>query len=193
MCVYDCVHVLARASPFPCSPIPAVGVDVVGVECVRPAPLRPADSAPSAFKAPLPSAAPAATPCTILTRLTLELTHFSHLSDLQRTNAALTSYDIIAVNPDSEKLFEAACESGLVDIIHVPCGSKLAFSYRRSHVRVRLSLPLPLRPLTRALFACVQIATAAKHGVMFEIAYGNALRGMYSSVLRGNVCVNVCV
>ena len=113
----------------------AVGCTAVAIDCVRSCPLKASDAAPTVFT-PLP-ASDSYPALDVVTRITVELTAFTQVgSDLRRDSPILQSYLLTAVRPDTEQIFDAACKSGIVDIIHLPCGSKLPFFIRRPHVRV---------------------------------------------------------
>lgn len=112
----------------------SVGFKVLAVDVRKSFPLKAStDSAPAALFPPTAGV-------TVLTRLTADLSSYTQVSDLTKANAALMSYNIVAVRPDSEALFEAAVKSGLVDIVHLNCGNKLPFLLRKTHVRVCLFL-----------------------------------------------------
>lgn len=69
-------------------------------------------------------------------------------------NPNVASYDLLAVQPTTEKLFQAACSTFEVDIISLDMGSRLPFFLKGPMVNVAL-----------------------QRGIFFEISYGAAIRG----------------
>ncbi|XP_070708504.1 ribonuclease P protein subunit p30 isoform X2 [Pempheris klunzingeri] len=89
-------------------------------------------------------------PIRVLNRLTVVMSDASHY----RPNAAeYRSFDLLAVQPTTEKLFHAACMTYDVDIICISVTEKLPFFFRRAPV-----------------------SGAAERGLVFEVAYSAALR-----------------
>ncbi|XP_047464190.1 ribonuclease P protein subunit p30 isoform X2 [Mugil cephalus] len=83
----------------------------------------------------------------------------------QRPSAAeYRRFDLLAVQPTSEKLFHAACTSYDIDIICVPVTDKLPFFFKRAPVN-----------------------GAIDRGVVFEVSYSAALR---DSTLRRYTIAN---
>ncbi|RKO84025.1 RNase P subunit p30, partial [Blyttiomyces helicus] len=68
-------------------------------------------------------------------------------------NAILSTYDLLAVQPTTEKLFQAACKTYEVDIISLDMGSRLPFYLKQPMVNLAIS-----------------------RGLYFEICYGPAIR-----------------
>ncbi|KAL6067845.1 RNA-binding RNA processing protein rpp1 [Balamuthia mandrillaris] len=86
-------------------------------------------------------------------RLTLITDDSTKPSDLSVHNPILAKYDIIAVQPSSDKLFQQACASLDVDIITLDLTSRLPFKLK------------------------MQIASQAlARGIFFELSYATALR-----------------
>ena len=73
---------------------------------------------------------------------------------IHSSNAAVASYDLVSVQPTTERMFQTACHSLDIDIISIDMGSRLSFQ---------------LRPAT--------INSAIQRGIWFEIRYSPALRG----------------
>ncbi len=160
-----------------------VGFQCVAVDCQRSFPLKPADAAPTALLASQVSSPSPDSDSRVISRLTVTMSAFPHLSQLTRDNVPLMSYDLIAVAAESEALFEAACKSGLVDIIHLDCGSKLPFLLRKSHVRVFLAArAVVVTAVASGVRSQVMLAQA--HGVSFDLEYTQAVRGMVHNVLQ---------
>ncbi|XP_067432478.1 ribonuclease P protein subunit p30 isoform X1 [Thunnus thynnus] len=89
-------------------------------------------------------------PITVLNRLTIVTSDPSHF----RPNAAeYRCFDLLAVQPTSEKLFHAACMMYDVDIICVSVTEKLPFFFKRAPVN-----------------------GAADRGLVFEVSYAAAIR-----------------
>lgn len=72
---------------------------------------------------------------------------------LNASNPAISSYDIIAVQPTTEKLFQAACGTLEVDIISLDMSARLPFNLKHSTVGL-----------------------AVERGIYFELCYGAAIR-----------------
>ena len=64
----------------------------------------------------------------------------------------LNAFDIVAVVPETDDAFRAACASPDVDLISVACGARLPFSVARKDVEV-----------------------AIKRGAAFEVSYAHAI------------------
>uniref|UniRef100_A0AAY4DCH9 Uncharacterized protein n=1 Tax=Denticeps clupeoides TaxID=299321 RepID=A0AAY4DCH9_9TELE len=86
---------------------------------------------------------------TVLNRLTVVATDPSHF----RPTAEYKAFDLVAVIPKTEKLFQAACMNFDVNIICVAMSEKLGFFIKRAPVNV-----------------------AIERGVFFEISYTPAIR-----------------
>ncbi|KAJ1566145.1 Ribonuclease P protein subunit p30, partial [Cladochytrium tenue] len=86
-----------------------------------------------------------------LKRFTLVLEDHAVNPDLG--NANLASYDLLAVQPTTEKAFQLACLQLPVDVIAVDLGQRLPFYFRRTTV-----------------------GAAVVRGVHFEIGYGPCIR-----------------
>ncbi|XP_054455236.1 ribonuclease P protein subunit p30 [Anoplopoma fimbria] len=89
-------------------------------------------------------------PIRVLNRLTVVMSDSSHF----RPNAAeYRHFDLLAVQPTTEKLFHAACMLYDVDIICISVTEKLPFFFKRAPVN-----------------------GAVERGVVFEVSYSAALR-----------------
>ncbi|XP_008313214.1 ribonuclease P protein subunit p30 [Cynoglossus semilaevis] len=89
-------------------------------------------------------------PIRVLNRLTVVMSESSHF---RSTAPEYRHFDILALQPTSEKLFHAACMTYDVDIICVIVTEKLPFHFKRGSVN-----------------------GAIDRGVMFEISYAAAIR-----------------
>ncbi|XP_010753024.1 ribonuclease P protein subunit p30 isoform X1 [Larimichthys crocea] len=89
-------------------------------------------------------------PIRVLNRLTVVMSDSGHF----RPNAAeYRCFDLLAVQPTTEKLFHAACMMFDVDIISISVTEKLPFFFKRAPVNV-----------------------AVDRGVVFEVSYSAAIR-----------------
>ncbi|KAM9837827.1 ribonuclease P protein subunit p30 isoform 1-T1 [Aulostomus maculatus] len=89
-------------------------------------------------------------PIRVLNRLTVVMSDSTHF----RPNAVeYRQFDLLAVQPTTEKLFHAACMTYDVDIICVPVTEKLPFFFKRAPVN-----------------------GAVDRGVVFEVSYSAAIR-----------------
>ncbi|XP_061562201.1 ribonuclease P protein subunit p30 isoform X2 [Phycodurus eques] len=89
-------------------------------------------------------------PIRVLNRLTLVMSELSHF----RPNPTeYAGYDLLAVQPTTEKLFHAACTQLDVDVISVSVTEKLPFFFKRAPVNV-----------------------AVARGLVFEVSYASAIR-----------------
>ncbi|KAF9436862.1 Ribonuclease P protein subunit p30 [Entomortierella beljakovae] len=86
-------------------------------------------------------------------RLTLVVDDISQNYGLNTSNSAVSSYDIIAVQPTNEKLFQAACGTFEVDIISLDMSARLPFYLKHSTV-----------------------GQAVERGIYFELCYSGAIR-----------------
>ncbi|KAH7056827.1 ribonuclease P/MRP protein subunit RPP1 [Linnemannia elongata] len=86
-------------------------------------------------------------------RLTLVVDDISQNYGLNTNNPSIASYDILAVNPTNEKLFQAACGTFEVDIISLDMSARLPFYLKHSTVGL-----------------------AVERGIYFELCYGAAIR-----------------
>ncbi|KAG0327467.1 hypothetical protein BGZ99_007551 [Dissophora globulifera] len=67
-------------------------------------------------------------------RLTLVVDDISQNYGLNTNNPSVSSYDILAVQPTNEKLFQAACGTFEVDIISLDMSARLPFYLKHSTV-----------------------------------------------------------
>ncbi|KAG0043761.1 hypothetical protein BGZ83_011059 [Gryganskiella cystojenkinii] len=86
-------------------------------------------------------------------RLTLVADDISQNYGFNTNNPAVSSYDILAVQPTSEKMFQAACQTFEVDIISLDMSARLPFYLKHSTVGL-----------------------AMERGIYFELCYGAAIR-----------------
>ncbi|KAI8601667.1 RNase P subunit p30-domain-containing protein [Dissophora ornata] len=86
-------------------------------------------------------------------RLTLVVDDISQNYGLNTNNPGVSSYDILAVQPTNEKLFQAACGTFEVDIISLDMSARLPFYLKHSTVGL-----------------------AVERGIYFELCYGAAIR-----------------
>ncbi|KAF9969007.1 hypothetical protein BGZ73_008846, partial [Actinomortierella ambigua] len=88
-----------------------------------------------------------------LSRLTLVVDDMSQNYGLNTSNQAVSSYDLVAVQPTNEKLFQAACSTFEVDIISLDMSTRLPFYLKHSTVGM-----------------------AIERGIYFELGYSAAIR-----------------
>lgn len=104
-------------------------------------------------------------PIRVLNRLTVVMSDSSHF----RPNAAeYRRFDLLAVQPTSEKLFHAACMLYDVDIICISVTEKLPFFFKRA-------------PINGAM----------ERGVVFEVSYSAAIRD--ATMRRYTIANAVCL
>lgn len=84
------------------------------------------------------------------TRLTLVLSDPQQNYGINTGNEVVRSYDILAVQPETEKMFISACTSLDIDLISLDLSVRLPFSVRAGYLR-----------------------SALARGVSFEITYGS--------------------
>ncbi len=85
---------------------------------------------------------------------TIVISNFSPEFRQTSTNPYFLSFDVVAVQPLTEKMFQAACANLEVDIIHLDLGSRIDFPVKK-----------------------VNLTQAIDRGVFFEINFSPALRG----------------
>ncbi|XP_023639845.1 uncharacterized protein LOC17888427 isoform X2 [Capsella rubella] len=95
---------------------------------------------------------PRATPFRQYTRLTVHVESNAQCLSLNSGNPVLKSYDIIAVRPMNQNVFDYACEKAEVDMISIDFTDKMLF---------RLKHPM--------------VQAAIKRGIYFEIKYSDLL------------------
>ncbi|KAG9304642.1 hypothetical protein G9A89_020206 [Geosiphon pyriformis] len=88
-----------------------------------------------------------------MTRLTIIIDDPSQNYNLTASNQTLSTYDLLAVQPMNEKLFQAACSTYEIDIISLDMGTRLPFFLKHSTV-----------------------GSAIDRGIYFEICYASAIR-----------------
>ncbi|XP_077407544.1 ribonuclease P protein subunit p30 isoform X3 [Vanacampus margaritifer] len=89
-------------------------------------------------------------PIRVLNRLTLVMSELSHF---RPNSTEYANFDLLAVQPTTEKVFHAACTQMDVDVISVPMTEKLAFFFKKAPVNM-----------------------AAERGLAFEVSYAPAIR-----------------
>ncbi|KAG9464775.1 hypothetical protein GDO78_019417 [Eleutherodactylus coqui] len=104
------------------------------------------------------------TPIKILTRLTIVASDPSHCNVLRSSSPITKLYDIVAIYPDTEKLFHTVCTATDVDIICINVTEKYPFFFKRP----------PLRP-------------SSHRGIFFELIYTPAIKDF---TLRRNTISN---
>ena len=82
-----------------------------------------------------------------------EPAHLTALSTHNQPNHPLLSYDLLSVTPTTDQLLHAACASTDIDLISLPCSSRLGFY---------LKLP--------------SLHLAAQNGIVFELLYAKGIR-----------------
>nr|XP_046233555.1 ribonuclease P protein subunit p30 isoform X2 [Scatophagus argus] len=108
-------------------------------------------------------------PIRVLNRLTIVMSDSSHF----RSSAAeYRRFDLLAVQPTTEKLFHAACMTYDVDIICIPVTEKLPFFFKRAPVN-----------------------GAVDRGLVFEISYSAAIRDSTMrryTIANANTLMDTC-
>lgn len=104
-------------------------------------------------------------PIRVLNRLTVVMSESSHF---RPGTQEFQCFDLLAVQPTTEKLFHAACTSYDVDIICISVTEKLPFFFKRAPVSV-----------------------AVERGLVFEVSYAAAIRD--STMRRYTISNAVCL
>ena len=126
----------------------ALGYASVALETICDA-TQASDATPLDWGEPRDVDAPSTTPrLRLLKRLTVRL-DAPRMSVPQKV---LNAFDIVAVVPETDEAFRAACASPDVDLISVACGARLPFAVARKDVEV-----------------------AIKRGAAFEVSYAHAI------------------
>eukprot|EP00124_Ichthyophonus_hoferi_P002580 Ihof_evm12s180 gene=Ihof_evmTU12s180 len=86
-------------------------------------------------------------------RLNVVLSDQGQIYSLNSNNAALKTYDILSVTPETEKLFQYACATAEIDIISFDMATRMPYFLKRTHV-----------------------GQAIERGIHFEICYSAALK-----------------
>jgi RNase P/RNase MRP subunit p30 len=89
----------------------------------------------------------------IMSRLTIEVSDSKDLYQFSNPNNALKSYDILAVIPKNEKMFELCCSDVNVEIVSINMEEKFNFTSKKA-----------------------QILAAIERGMFFEMNYLNFIR-----------------
>ncbi|XP_030424940.1 ribonuclease P protein subunit p30 isoform X1 [Gopherus evgoodei] len=136
-------------------------------------PISPSELFPS-----LPIVQGKSKPIKIVTRLTLVVSDPSHCNVLRSTSTNIRLYDIIAVFPETEKLFHVACTNLDVDLICVNVTEKLPFYFRRSSVNMNnfSTCHLYLSTVVMGARENPQLRKAIDRGVYFELLYTPAIK-----------------
>ncbi|XP_024362991.1 protein GAMETOPHYTE DEFECTIVE 1 isoform X2 [Physcomitrium patens] len=95
---------------------------------------------------------PADQPFRQYSRITVVVDDSAQAAALNSGNSVLRTYDIVAVRPTNQKVFEQACRNSEVDLISVDLFQRVPF---------RMKVPM--------------VKAALQRGVFFEISYGRAL------------------
>ncbi|KAI8920974.1 ribonuclease P/MRP protein subunit RPP1 [Powellomyces hirtus] len=144
----------------------AYTVTVSGKDANKPNPIKPlklsdlgipttqaAERCTSSVSALVSASPPPPAPFQQLTRLTVVVDDIAANYQLNSNNAHLLTYDLIAVQPTSEKLFQAACSVLECDIISLDMSARLPFFLKAPTVNLAL-----------------------QRGLVFEISYSAAIR-----------------
>ncbi|KAF1373447.1 hypothetical protein PFLUV_G00238950 [Perca fluviatilis] len=114
---------------------------------------------------PLPVVQGRSRPIRVLNRLTIVMSDASHF---RPTAVEYRRFDLLAVQPTTEKLFHAACMIYDVDIICISVTEKLPFFFKRAPVN-----------------------GAIERGLVFEVSYSAAIRD--STMRRYTIANAVCL
>uniref|UniRef100_A0A8C9Y6R9 Ribonuclease P protein subunit p30 n=1 Tax=Sander lucioperca TaxID=283035 RepID=A0A8C9Y6R9_SANLU len=125
----------------------------------------PAPTAISELMDPLPIVQGRSRPIRVLNRLTIVMSDASHF---RPTAVEYRRFDLLAVQPTTEKLFHAACMIYDVDIICISVTEKLPFFFKRAPVN-----------------------GAIERGLVFEVSYSAAIRD--STRRRYTIANAVCL
>ncbi|XP_078100925.1 ribonuclease P protein subunit p30 [Sander vitreus] len=125
----------------------------------------PAPTAISKVMDPLPIVQGRSRPIRVLNRLTIVMSDASHF---RPTAVEYRCFDLLAVQPTTEKLFHAACMIYDVDIICISVTEKLPFFFKRAPVN-----------------------GAIERGLVFEVSYSAAIRD--STRRRYTIANAVCL
>lgn len=98
-------------------------------------------------------------------RLTLVLSDPQQNYGINSGNEVIRSYDFLAIQPESEKMFQSACATLEVDIISLDLSSRLSFPLKAGYIRQALA-----------------------RGIAFEILYGPLVA---DATARRNIIGNV--
>ncbi|NXX84581.1 RPP30 protein, partial [Urocolius indicus] len=112
----------------------------------------------------------------VLTRLTLVVSDPSHCNLLRSTSANIRLYDIIAVFPNTEKLFHIACTTLDVDLVCINVTEKLPFYFRRPPVNMAID---------RGIYFELLYTPAIKDSTMRRYTISNAISLM--QICKGKV------
>ncbi|KAI9089585.1 ribonuclease P/MRP protein subunit RPP1 [Phlyctochytrium arcticum] len=88
-----------------------------------------------------------------LSRLTIQIEESNTNYQMMKDNAILASFDLLAVQPSTEKAFQLACQSLDIDIISLDLSTRLPFYLRHPMVNLAIS-----------------------RGIYFELSYGASIR-----------------
>jgi ribonuclease P/MRP protein subunit RPP1 len=89
----------------------------------------------------------------IYTRLNINMDNPAHNYSISN-QSIVNTYHLIAVKPSTEKLFQMACQQLEIDIIQLDMSVKLPFPLKNTNINM-----------------------AIQRGIVFEIGYGQAIRG----------------
>ena len=126
-------HELRCASVAAAERAYALGYATVALETVCDA-ARAKDAAPLSWDGDVTT--PASVPRTrVLTRLTVRL----EIGRVGIPQKALNAFDIVAIIPETDDAFRAACASPDVDLVSIDCGARLPYAVARRDVQVALN------------------------------------------------------
>jgi ribonuclease P/MRP protein subunit RPP1 len=89
----------------------------------------------------------------LFTRLTIDISDSKETFQFSNPNKAINSYDILAVVPKNEKMFDDACKDMNIDLITIHFEEKFNFALKKTN-----------------------ILNAIKRGIFFEIIYNEFIK-----------------
>jgi ribonuclease P/MRP protein subunit RPP1 len=89
----------------------------------------------------------------VLSRITIEIADSKETFQFSNPNKALCSYDILAISPKNEQIFDVGCGDINIDLITINFDEKVNFALRKT-----------------------TILNALKRGVFFEIVYNEFIK-----------------
>ncbi|KAG0266091.1 hypothetical protein BG011_003299 [Mortierella polycephala] len=121
-------------------------------------------------------------------RLTLVVDDISQNYGLNTNNPAVSSYDILAVQPTSEKLFQAACGTFEVDIISLDMSARLPFYLKHSTVGLAVERDANARRnLISNAHSLIRVTRGKNIILSSQAAKAMELRGPYDIVNFGTL------
>ncbi|ORY01412.1 ribonuclease P protein subunit p30 [Basidiobolus meristosporus CBS 931.73] len=110
----------------------------------------------------------------VLSRLSVVVEDISQNYELNANNPVVSSYDIVAVQPTTEKLFQAACGTFEVDIISLELSTRLPFYLKHSTVGLAIERGIHFEI---SYSACIKDSTARRHLISNAINLIRVTRG----------------